>query len=801
MTAASSDEKSPANQLLENALRYARDGWYVFPVGDESKVPITAHGHLDATVDPDRIAKWWTEHPDANIGLWLRKSGLIAVDVDPDHGGDATLAALEHELGALPRVVHQRTGSGGEHVIMRDPVGDPDSRVSMPGGLGQGVDVKCNGYVLLEPSRSSKGSYVWLARDLSKLPGVPATWLPRLQPKTASTSALGVSVDDWEKSSGELSPADEEALCAILETLKRGQGQSATFRAIKAIFHDFGRSIGEGEIYLRAWNDECGKPYSDDALERQVERVAARDLEPARGHMLEVRRAAAAASIARIVGANAHSQSPHANPYTDLGNAERFVSEHKERIRYVHAWRSWLIWDGAHWKPDEGGEIHRLVYETVRKMGVDAAKLPMDEEGKRQQALRWATQSANRQRLMAIEDIARHMQPVVIAPDKLNTDPWLFNAQNGTIDLRTGTLRPHAQADFITKLVPIAFDPLAQCPLWDGFLLKVFPSSQALRDFVQRAVGYSLTGSPQEQCMFILFGRGCNGKSTFVETLREVFGKYGFAAAMSVFIAKKGDDGVSTDLKALDGRRFVTAVESEQGRALAEALIKSVTGGDVINARELYQRGEQFKATCKLWFSTNHKPSIKGTDDGIWRRLRLIPFAYKFTDAEKDEAFGEKLKSELAGILRWAVEGAVKWSQHKLGSCPEVDQALASYRAEMDPVGPFVEDNCIVDPSQDVTGQALYGSYKQWCVDNSCHAISEREFRGRLDALGFQKFEKTVHHKMRAAYMGIGLRASGSLSQVLLAQRTEDPGKPTSDEESAISRKNSELPMERHEER
>ena len=794
-----------SNQYLCTALWHASQGRHVFPVAVDEKAPITAHGLLDATIDPEQIAQWWAEYPAANIGLACRKSGLLVIDIDPDHGGDATFAALERELGALPRTVHQRSGSGGAHIVMKDPSpGDHgwtrthDAGGSCKGKLGAGVDVKNNGYILVEPSRSSKGPYTWLASDWANVPEVPAAWQAMLQKDIPGPPGAGVEA--WRTSGGELSPEDLESLCATLDSCKRGQGQSATFKAIKAIFHDYGRSLSEGEMYLRVWNEESGKPHADDALARQVERVAARDLEHPRGHMLEARRAVAAASVASIVGARPANAAKRAYAATDLGNAQRFVDQHKDGIRYVHAWRKWIIWDGMRWKPDDGGEISRLIHVTVQQMGIDAAALPMDQDGetRRKHAMVWATRSEDASKMAAIERVARDLEPVVISPDKLDVDPWVFNVENGTIDLRTGQLRAHSAGDLITKLSPITYDPNATCPLWDSLQLKVFPSSQGLRDFVKRAVGYTLTGSPEEHCMFILFGKGCNGKSTFIETVRAILGKYGCTTEMSAFIARKGDSGISNEIAALEGVRFATAAETEHGRALAESLIKSVTGGDEIKARKLYQEGREFKAVFKLWLSTNHKPMIRGTDDGIWRRLRLIPFTYSFTDAEKDKRFGEKLKAELPGILRWAIDGVVKWNQQGLGSCAEVDQASAGYRTEMDPIGPFIEDNCTVDPSQSVTGQALYGAYKQWCVENSCNAITDREFRARLDDLGFKKFDKSISGKVRSAYNGIGLLASGSFSQTLFAQQGGDPGKPNISEEVDGSKKNAELPSAEH---
>jgi putative DNA primase/helicase len=327
--------------------------------------------------------------------------------------------------------------------------------------------------------------------------------------------------------------------------------------------------------------------------------------------------------------------------------------------------------------------------------------------------------------------------PVLL--EQLDADPWLFNVVNGTIDLRTGILRPARREDLITKLAPVIYDPDARCPTWERFLQQIMAGNTALITFLQRAIGYGLTGVTSEQVLLLLYGTGANGKSTFLEVLRALFGDYARQAEFATFLARTSD-AVRNDLARLAGARFVTAVEAASGRRLDEALIKQLTGGDPITARFLYQEFFEFTPQFKLFLATNHKPVIRGTEHAIWRRIRLIPFEVTIPQAQQDRTLPDKLRAELPGILAWAVQGCLAWQRDGLPMPTEVHQATETYREEMDTFGLFLADYCIVDPTDPTrratTGE-LFDAYLTWCRQNGEHfQLTKTHFGMRLGERG-----------------------------------------------------------------
>jgi putative DNA primase/helicase len=319
---------------------------------------------------------------------------------------------------------------------------------------------------------------------------------------------------------------------------------------------------------------------------------------------------------------------------------------------------------------------------------------------------------------------------VGVSPDELDADPWLFNCLNGTLDLRTGELLSHQQGSLITKLAPFEYQPEATCPTWEAFLRQIFADCQPLIDYMQRAVGYAMTGVIREQCLFFLHGRGANGKSTFLSVIQDVLGDYARDTPTESLMIKQ-NEGISNDIARLKGARFVTAVETEAEKRMAESLVKRLTGGDTITARFMRQEYFQFRGTFKIFLAANHKPGVRGTDDGIWRRIKHIPFEVQIPDAEQDAELPDKLKQEAEGILAWAVRGCMAWQRQGLGEPTEVTQATAAYRDEMDWLGPFIEERCILQATQSVGAKNLYKAYLEYCESINEKSLSLSRF-GRL---------------------------------------------------------------------
>ena len=449
---------------------------------------------------------------------------------------------------------------------------------------------------------------------------------------------------------------------------------------------------------------------------------------------------------------------------TDLGNARRLVRQFGDRIRYVHTWGAWLVWDGARWVKDETGAIHRLARDTIRAMYAEAAGI--EDPDARKALGRWATQSEGASRLSAMVELARSEPGVAVHHTALDADPWLLNCANGTIDLRTGALRPHNRDSLLTKLVNVDYDPQATAPTWGRFMERITSGDARLAAYIQQAAGYTLTGDVSEQCLFFCYGTGANGKSTFVEALSDLLGGYWLKAPAEMLMQQRHGGGIPNDIARLPGARMVVASEISEGRRLDEAKVKDLTGGDTLVARFMKQEYFEFRPVFKLWMYGNYKPVIRGTDNGIWRRIRLIPFMTTIPDEEKDPTLPKKLRAELPGILAWAVRGCLAWQRDGLDVPDAVRDATDSYRAEMDVIGDFLTECCTLRPTASVAATPLYKAYVAWCEVNGERPLPQKQFGQRLDLRGLPS------KRTGKAFMRQGVALLAAEQQELV---TDDP--------------------------
>jgi putative DNA primase/helicase len=423
--------------------------------------------------------------------------------------------------------------------------------------------------------------------------------------------------------------------------------------------------------------------------------------------------------------------------FTDSTNAMRLIKEHGRDIRYNTAWKKWVVWNGKYWEIDEGSVlVHEKGLEMVRNIYDDLLKTADYRE--RIDIEKAAIMSESVRRRKAFVEAATWVSALQVKTDELDANPWLLNVKNGTIDMSNIEFREHSQEDKITKIANVEFDPNADCPLWKQFVREIMGYKADLIKFVQTAAGWSLSGDISEQTMFILYGTGANGKSTFLNTIMYLLGDYALATPTETFMKKSGDN-YSNDVARLRGTRFVTTTEVEQGRRLSEPLIKKITGNDEMTARFLYGEFFNFKPTFKIWMATNHKPVIKGTDHGIWRRIKLIPFNIRILQENQDKHLEQKLKQEASGILNWLLEGIAIWKQEELKAPKAVLFATDEYRGEMDVIGNFIQEKCIQKSDEAVTLKRLYKAYSDWCEENNEHTVSERFFSLRLKEMGFEQ--------------------------------------------------------------
>jgi putative DNA primase/helicase len=439
---------------------------------------------------------------------------------------------------------------------------------------------------------------------------------------------------------------------------------------------------------------------------------------------------------------------------TDLGNAERLVHYHGQDLRYCPELGGWLIWDGIKWAQDKTGEVERRAKMTVRSIYSEAET--EEDDQKRKVLAGSAMASEKRSKIEAMVKLAETEAGVVGRPEGFDTDGFLLNVQNGTLDLRTGELRPHSPDDMMTKICPVEYFPDEQCPLWISFLDRIMGSNPEMISFLQRILGYSLTGDNREQVWFFLHGTGANGKSTLINTIQYVLGDYAIQASPSTFLMKRGDEGIRNDVARLRGARFVSASEPNESTRLDESLLKAATGGDRITARFLHKEHFEFVTTFKIFFSANHKPIVKGTDHGFWRRVKLIPFDVQIPESEQDHCLAERLKGEASGILSWLVVGCLAWQRE--GLCPpaEVREATAEYREESDPLADFINDECVVDDEGRVAIQSLYARYTTYCEGNGQEPLSRNSFGRAMNGRGFRRTRSGAGRIYY--YSGLGLR-------------------------------------------
>lgn len=438
-------------------------------------------------------------------------------------------------------------------------------------------------------------------------------------------------------------------------------------------------------------------------------------------------------------------------PDTDLANCRRLVAAYGADFRYTPE-RGWLAWDSGRWHPDAEALVMQKAKAVATKIFNDISAAP--NAGSQDAMLRWARKSQSRERLSAMVALAQTEPEILVSWRDFDADPWLLNCANGIVDLRSGELLPHERARLCARQVPIAFDMQADCPTWHRFLADVLPSAE-LRAFVRRAVGYSLSGSVREQILLFLYGTGRNGKSAFLETIRHLLGDYTVAASMETFIERHGGGGIPNDIARLAGARMVSVSETSAGQRLNEALVKDLTGGDTVTARFLHREYFDFRAIFKLWIRGNHRPVIRGSDLGIWRRIHLVPFTITVQNPDPD--LPDALLRELPGILTWAVTGALDWQLQGLAPPADVRAAVEDYRADMDVLGPFIENRCIVAPDAGATAADLYGAYTTWARSTGQDVMSIRSFGEAMTERGFERRRTGTAR----TYRRIGLRAMG----------------------------------------
>lgn len=711
------------NPLLDAALSYAARGWAVLPLHTPvggvrpcscgradcpsvGKHPRTEHGLADVTTDQEVITAWWRRWPDANVGIVTGGvSGIDVVDVDPRHGGDKTLADLQKVHGQLADTVEAATGGGGVHYYFGHSPG-----LRCRTGFSPGLDFKTDGgYVVAPPSLHESGeAYSWNRHpDEIELASLPAWSHDLVRVREGDQGTVRHVSHNGAIPEGKRN----DYLCSVAGTLRR---RDMSADAIEAAL-------------LTENSARCSPPLD----EHEVLKIARsiRRYEP---------------SVAAVDGGDWFE-------LTDTGNAKRFVRRFGGEYRFCHPWKKGLVWDGRRWKLDDSGFGLRMTREIVAEVEEQAAHEP--DEDVREALQKWAKRSGMVERRRAMAALAAVEPGIPVLHTDLDQHPLLLNVANGTLDLETLRLRDHKRADLLTQQILIPYEPKATCPAFERFLERIVPDGE-LRAFLQRAVGYCLSGLVGEQVLFFVYGIGANGKSTFLGVIQVMLGPdYELEAAPDLLLSKHGTPH-PTELADLFGKRFVVCQESGEGRALDETRVKRLTGGDPITARRMREDFWTFSPTHKLWLSSNYQPQIRGTDEGIWRRVLLVPFEQFIPKGERDRKLPEKLRAELPGILTWAVRG---WTDYRRGAGlrpPEaVRLATQQYREEQDVLGRFITERLRAAPGERLPAQALHAAYGAWCTANGETTVSSALLGSLLRHRGFRKEKRG-----RVVYLDLRLR-------------------------------------------
>jgi P4 family phage/plasmid primase-like protien len=832
--------ESEKTTLLDWALRYVKLGWPVLPL--RGKIPRVPNGSKDATLNESQVRTWWTEWPDANIGV---ATGLrfFALDIDVKENGEESLDYLANQHGRLPDTIQQVTGTGGKHFLFALP---SDFTVKNSARkIAPGIDVRgAGGYIVVAPSihPETKARYFWdglaLIEDQKILPAprwllallksqpVPGT-LPKAQsvPNQIGEGARNTTLFKIAASLRRKGFAAEEILATLRVTnsqrctpplpesdLKTIAESAAKYAPDAAgnLFADARKAAAEAKAPgdardefplsvpdveaavddLIAKNDLVGavrlapelaklRPMIRAVIVAKLRMQFKRDW-PAKEFERAIRDAALEAGGQQEppdrppAGGDGRPGGPDLLPprheLTEAGNGQRIVELFGTDIRWCVEMKAWFVWDGKRWLRDDLNIMRQKAKQVARLLYAQAAAI--SDRSFAEVVEGFARKSESFAAATAALAWASSEPGIPVTAAELDQQPYLLNCPNGVVDLRTGTLLEHQREFLLTKLCPVAYDPTAECPRFLKFLhwamgenpdADLSEHTVRLVSFLQRAFGYSLCSDISQEAFFVLFGRsGKNGKTTLLNLFRDVVGKdYGGQLLIDTVMSSKNQDAtMRADLADLRGMRFVQTSEVDKEQKLDEAKIKYITSGmRTIKSCRKYENPIEFLATHKLWMDCNYRPRVRGVDEGIWRRLKCVPFEVTISEEEKDLQLPDKLRTDLAGVLAWGVRGFLAWQKDGLGDPPEVSQASLEWREHDDPIKEFLEDCCDIAEEYFCRCSDLGSAYEWWCKTNrEKYPLGREAFGERVLSKGFKTSRsRRIDGKQARTWEGIQL--------------------------------------------
>lgn len=757
------------NQKLVAALEYARRGWYVFPIRAETKgrdargasTHLLANGHKGASRDPETVRKWWTRWPDANIGLNLAASGLVALDPDlykPSCQWDAFIRGRD-----LPNTLVQRSPRGGRHYIF-----SADPGVTYAGKLCDGVDIKHQGYILLEPSTFEGAAYLFETDDV---PARAPDWLPKsgrgapgAMESCEETPAPKPAIKIMTESTA--SKAEIEELLAWIDP--DAEGYDAWIEVLQGL-HDHFDGNDEGLAVAESWSargamfrpgEVAAKWRGFTAGGGVTARTIAHRARQNGADLAEIARRQSGVGNTLSIDHEIPDDLPdlsHDDLALDLGRRSW-----NDNARHVALWGQWLFWTGTHWRRDETLDYLSRTRAYLRTRASElsdwaarkAESLERDDQNRDARRLEsWARDQARTLRssasVAAVSGLARANPASATTHEVFDADILLLGTPGGTVDLRTGELRAARREDTISRLTSCApARPGTRPALSLDFLSEVFEDDQEIIAFLQRAAGYALTGATSEHKLLFLHGSGRNGKSVFLNTLMDIWGDYGRRVAATTFLNSQTERH-PTDIAGLQGARLAIASELPRGKTWDEATIKDLTGGDRMTARFMRQDFFEFDPQLTLMIAGNTQPSFRGVDEAIRSRVVLVPFSVTIPPERRDRSLPDKLRAEAPAILRWCIDGALSWQERGLDVPPAIAAASEAYFDEEDTIGQFLQDETHADPHAFVAAQDLIITFNFWCDNQGLGHWTQRTLVKELRQRGFQDAKSNGRRGLR----------------------------------------------------
>ena len=680
-------------EQIDRVLKLAEKGFRLFPLSPLSKIPLKGtSGCNDATNEKGKLIEWNSSQSNLNWGIAggrienNEEEYLIVIDVDTKSGknGQAELDDIISKYGPIPETLKVVTCSGGYHFYFLTKV--KKNRYSARFKGAQHIDIKSSGgYLVLWGCSTPVGKYYVESGHIDKL----------------------AYLEDWL--------GDETADCI--------SGTNKDYEKTGSIDH------GARWAFMTSW---AGKLRSqglkgESLFQALWDRKMMMQTDPDDRYDEEwVRKLA-----------NNYSTYPNNFPPTDQGNADRFVAAYQGQVKHAHQ-LGWFTWNGANWDRDLGektvmhyaGQLIQVINEEI---GLADDKKLIKMLNRTREML---SMNNSRKNALAITKVS----PVVgIGADSFDKAEYLFNVANGVVNLRTGELKKHDPDLLLSKISPIDYNPEAECPKFEKFMDEITCGDRELALWMQTYFGYSMTANVQEQLFSVFYGTGGNGKSVLVNVISTIMGQYTLETPVETIMSKHGASGMSNDIARIKGARLVTCRESDNGQALAESLIKSLTGGDKIAARFLHKEFFEFRPVAKWILFTNHKPSIKGTDQGIWRRVKLVPFNYRVPEDKKNKNLEPELLGEASGILNWLVEGCLMWQKNGFPKCDAINHATSDYQQDEDRIGEFLQEASNTGPGLKTSASELYKAYRWFCRDAGDMPLNSRNFPKKMEEKGHTK--------------------------------------------------------------